>query len=129
MSGDYLSSRNPAVRGDPVAPPYCERRLNRGARADNAASTITGDSLIVLHKKFHIPNDVVMAVPKRYNPVGLPPPGVVLSTPIELIKILVRCGITLSQFSYRAMSVMMGLIALFRYRGAVLTPEHLSRMG
>ncbi|KAH0467510.1 hypothetical protein IEQ34_004748 [Dendrobium chrysotoxum] len=42
-------------------------------------------------------------VPKRSDRASLPPPG--------------------------AMSVTVGLIALFRDRGATLTPEHLSRMG
>ncbi|KAH0458549.1 hypothetical protein IEQ34_013864 [Dendrobium chrysotoxum] len=141
ISDDHLPSRNPAVRGDPVTPPDGERRLNKGARADDAASTITGNSLIILYKKFHIPNDVVTKVPKRPDQAGLPPPrylticetclraGLHFPPPVELIKILVRYGITLSQFLYRAMLVTMGLIALFRDRGVILTPKHLSRMG
>ncbi|KAH0471022.1 hypothetical protein IEQ34_000745 [Dendrobium chrysotoxum] len=137
MSGDQLPLRGPVVRGDPIARPDGERRPNKGARADDTTSTITGDSLIVLHKKFHFPNDVVMAVPKRSDQVGLPPPGYLtvyetrlhFPPPAELIEILVRCGMTLSHFSYKVLSVMMGLIALFRDREAILTPEHLSRMG
>ncbi|KAH0460797.1 hypothetical protein IEQ34_008760 [Dendrobium chrysotoxum] len=39
------------------------------------------------------------------------------------------CGVCLSQFSYRAMSIVMGLIVLFRDRGVVLSSECLSRMG
>ncbi|KAH0463186.1 hypothetical protein IEQ34_007768 [Dendrobium chrysotoxum] len=57
---------------------------------DDEASTITGDSLIVLHKKFHILNDVVTMVLKRSDRAGLPPLG---------------CGVSLSQFLYKAMSV------------------------
>ncbi|KAH0448314.1 hypothetical protein IEQ34_022114 [Dendrobium chrysotoxum] len=69
---------------------------------------ITGDALIVLHKNFHIPNDVVMVVPKKSDRAGLPFPGY-----------LTICETNL------AISVTVGLIALFRDWGAVLTPEHL----
>ncbi|KAH0458713.1 hypothetical protein IEQ34_011527 [Dendrobium chrysotoxum] len=96
---------------------------------------------MLLHKNFHIPNDVVMTVSKRSDRTSLPPPGYLTVSetslraglcfppPAELVEILRRCGVCLSQFSYRAISVIMGLIALFRDRGAVLTPEYLSRMG
>ncbi|KAH0466321.1 hypothetical protein IEQ34_006424 [Dendrobium chrysotoxum] len=47
----------------------------------------------------------------------------------ELIDILTICGVCLSQFSYREMSIVMGLIVLFRDRGVVLSSECLSRMG
>ncbi|KAH0467513.1 hypothetical protein IEQ34_004751 [Dendrobium chrysotoxum] len=47
----------------------------------------------------------------------------------ELIDILTICGVCLSQFSYRVMSIVMGLIALFRDRGVVLSSECLSWMG
>ncbi|KAH0451806.1 hypothetical protein IEQ34_019105 [Dendrobium chrysotoxum] len=47
----------------------------------------------------------------------------------ELIDILTICGVSLSQFSYRAMSIVMSLIVLFRDRGVVLSAECLSRMG
>ncbi|KAH0466063.1 hypothetical protein IEQ34_006166 [Dendrobium chrysotoxum] len=135
MSGNHLPSRNPTIRGDPVAPLEGERRLNKGPRADDAASTITDDSLIVLHKKFHFLNDMVKAIPKRSDRAGLPPPGYLticetslraglhFPPPAELIEISVWFGMGL------AMLVMMGLIALFRDQGAILTPEHLSRMG
>ncbi|KAH0468661.1 hypothetical protein IEQ34_001893 [Dendrobium chrysotoxum] len=39
------------------------------------------------------------------------------------------CGVSLAQLSYRAMSIIMGLIVLFRDRGAVLSPDCLARMG
>ncbi|KAH0468385.1 hypothetical protein IEQ34_003418 [Dendrobium chrysotoxum] len=96
---------------------------------------------MLLHKNFHIPNDVVTTVPKMSDQASLPPPGylTVSETSLraglrfppsaKLVEILGRYGVCLSQFSYRAMSVTMGLIALFRDRGTVLTPEHLSRMG
>ncbi|KAH0463163.1 hypothetical protein IEQ34_007745 [Dendrobium chrysotoxum] len=80
-------------------------------------------------------------VPKRSDRASLPPPGYLTVSEAslraglrfppsaELVEILRRCGVCLSQLSYRAMSVTVGLIALFRDRGAVLTPEHLSRKG
>ncbi|KAH0453349.1 hypothetical protein IEQ34_017673 [Dendrobium chrysotoxum] len=141
ISGDHLPSNDPVVRRKPAAPPNAERRPNKGARVDDAASTITGDALIILHKNFHIPNDVVTMVPQRSDRAGLPPPGYFtvnetslraglrFPPPAELVEISKRCGVSLSQFSYRAMSVTVGLILLFRDRGAVLTPKHLSWMG
>ncbi|KAH0465165.1 hypothetical protein IEQ34_005268 [Dendrobium chrysotoxum] len=92
-----------------------ERWPNKGAKLDDVASIITGDSLIVLHKKFHFPNNMVARVPKRSDRTCLPH-----------LKYL-----TIYETSLRAgaISVIVGLIAPFRDRGAVLTPEHLSWMG
>ncbi|KAH0457360.1 hypothetical protein IEQ34_012675 [Dendrobium chrysotoxum] len=82
-----------------------------------------------------------MKVPVRTDRACFPPPGYVtvyefslrvgLRFPpsSELIDILTLCGVCLSQFSYRAMSIVMGLIVLFRDRGVVLSSECLSRMG
>ncbi|KAH0461434.1 hypothetical protein IEQ34_009009 [Dendrobium chrysotoxum] len=82
-----------------------------------------------------------MKVPARTDCACFPPPGYVtvyefslragLRFPLssELIDILTICGVCLSQFSYRAMSIVMGLIVLFRDRGVVLSSECLSRMG
>ncbi|KAH0470524.1 hypothetical protein IEQ34_000247 [Dendrobium chrysotoxum] len=47
----------------------------------------------------------------------------------ELSDILMIYGVSLAQLSYRAMSIIMGLIVLFRDRGAVLSPDCLARMG
>ncbi|KAH0448890.1 hypothetical protein IEQ34_022690 [Dendrobium chrysotoxum] len=141
MPGDPLPSSDPAVGRKPAALPDRERRSTKGAKVDDVASTITGDLLMLLHKNFHIPNDVVTTVPKRSDRASLPPPwyltvsetilraGLRFPPSAELVEILRRCRVCLSQFSYRAMSVTVGLIALFRDRGAVLTPEHLSRIG
>ncbi|KAH0453594.1 hypothetical protein IEQ34_017918 [Dendrobium chrysotoxum] len=141
MSGDRLPSRDPVIRGDPIAPYDCEWGPNKEARVNETASTITSDFLILFRKNFHFPNDVVTIVPKRSDRAILPPPGYLTVSethlraglrfppPAELIEILRRCGVNLSQFSFRAMSVTVGLIALFRNQGATLTPEHLSRMG
>ncbi|KAH0470950.1 hypothetical protein IEQ34_000673 [Dendrobium chrysotoxum] len=141
MSGDHLPSRDPAIRGDPIAPYDCEWVPNKEARVNETASTVTSDFLILFRKNFHFPNDVVTIVPKRSDRASLPPPGYLTISetnlraglcfppPAELIKILRSCGVNLSQFSFRAMPVTVGLIALFRNRGATLTPEHLSRMG
>ncbi|KAH0434776.1 hypothetical protein IEQ34_026771 [Dendrobium chrysotoxum] len=82
-----------------------------------------------------------MKVPARTDRACFPPPGYMtvyefslragLRFPpsSELIDILTICGVCLSQFSYRAMSIVMGLIVLFRDRGVVLFSECLSRMG
>ncbi|KAH0466444.1 hypothetical protein IEQ34_003682 [Dendrobium chrysotoxum] len=141
MSGDHLPSKDPAIRGDPIAPYDCEWGPNKEARVDETALTVTSDFLILFCKNFHFPYDVVTIVPKRFDRASLPPPGYLTVSetnlraglrfppPAELIEILRRCGVNLSQFSFRAMSVTVGLIELFRDRGATLTPEHLSRMG
>ncbi|KAH0454078.1 hypothetical protein IEQ34_018402 [Dendrobium chrysotoxum] len=132
---------DPAIRGDPIAPYDCEWGPNKEARVDETASTVTSDFLILFHKNFYFPNDVVTIVPKRSDRASLPPPGYLTVSeinlrvglrfppPAELIEILRRCGVNLSQFSFRAMSVTVRLIVLFKDRGAALTPEHLSRMG
>ncbi|KAH0465774.1 hypothetical protein IEQ34_005877 [Dendrobium chrysotoxum] len=82
-----------------------------------------------------------MKVPARTNRARFPPPGYVtvyesnlragLRFPPspELIDILIICGVSLSQFSYKAMSIVMGLIVLFRDHGVILSAECLSRMG
>ncbi|KAH0454083.1 hypothetical protein IEQ34_018407 [Dendrobium chrysotoxum] len=135
MSGDHLPSSEPAVRRNSVALPDGERRSNKGAKVDDVASTISDDLLMILHKNFQIPNDVVTTVSKRSDRAGLPPPGYLTVSETSLRAGLhfppptELCGVCLSQFSYRAISVTVGLIALFSDRGAVLTPEHLSRMG
>ncbi|KAL0905625.1 hypothetical protein M5K25_024060 [Dendrobium thyrsiflorum] len=131
------------TKGDsrPAAQNDGERGSSKGVKSDEVASTVTGDSLIIFYKKFHFPNDLMVKVPKRSDRVCLPPPGYLTISesslraglrfppPLELINISTMCGVSLSQFSHRAMSVMMGLIAFFRDRGAVLTPEYLLRMG
>ncbi|KAH0460466.1 hypothetical protein IEQ34_011129 [Dendrobium chrysotoxum] len=73
-----------------------------------------------------------MKVPARTDRACFPPPGYVtvyefslragLRFPpsSELIDILTICGVCLSEFSYRAMSIVMGLIVLFRDRGVGL---------
>ncbi|KAH0464760.1 hypothetical protein IEQ34_004863 [Dendrobium chrysotoxum] len=49
--------------------------------------------------------------------------------PLELIDISVICGVSFSKLSYRAMSIIIGLIVFFRDREAVLSLECLFRMG
>ncbi|KAL0908524.1 hypothetical protein M5K25_023020 [Dendrobium thyrsiflorum] len=141
MVGEDRSSGGLPARRDPAVQNDGERRLNKGVKADDAVSTITGDHLTVLRKRFHFPNDLVVTVPKRSDRACLPPfgylaiyeanlrAGLRFPPPPELIEILVACGVSLSQFSFRATSVTMGLIAFFKDRGAILTPEILSRMG
>ncbi|KAL0915305.1 hypothetical protein M5K25_015712 [Dendrobium thyrsiflorum] len=117
------------------------KKTYKKPKTDDAISTITEDSFISFRKKFHFPNDVVMRVPARSDRARFPPPGYVtvyefslraglrLPPAPELIDIMTICGVSISQFSYRAMSIIMGLIVLFRDRGVVLSSECLSRIG
>ncbi|KAH0464677.1 hypothetical protein IEQ34_004780 [Dendrobium chrysotoxum] len=138
--GDPASSKNPS--GDrPAQRSEVPKRTQKAPKADDVISTVTEDSFISFRKKFHFPNDLVMKVPAKIDRACFPPPGYVtvyefslragLRFPpsSELIDILTICGVCLSQFSYRAMSIVMGLIVLFRDRGVVLSSECLSQMG
>ncbi|KAH0455739.1 hypothetical protein IEQ34_015771 [Dendrobium chrysotoxum] len=131
--GDLASSKVPS-EDRPAQQSEVPKRAQKAPKADD-------DSFISFRKKFHFPNDLVMKVPARTDRACFPPPGYVtvyefslragLRFPpsSELINILTLCGVCLSQFSYRAMSIVMGLIVLFRDRGMVLSSECLSRMG
>ncbi|KAH0450607.1 hypothetical protein IEQ34_021299 [Dendrobium chrysotoxum] len=141
MLGNHLPSSDPTVRRDLTVLYDGKRKPNKGARVDDVASTITSDSLTILHKKIFIPNDVVTMVPKRSDRAGLSPPRYItvyeislrarlcFPPPAKLIEISKKCEVSLSQILHRAMSVTVGLIVLFRDRGAILTPEYLSLMG
>ncbi|KAH0465539.1 hypothetical protein IEQ34_005642 [Dendrobium chrysotoxum] len=110
MSDDRLPSRDPAIRGDPIAPYDCEWGSNKEARVNETASTVTSDFLILFRKNFHFLNDVVTIVPKRSDRASLPPPGYLTVSetnlraglrfppPAELIEILQWCGVNLSQY-------------------------------
>ncbi|KAH0466253.1 hypothetical protein IEQ34_006356 [Dendrobium chrysotoxum] len=124
------ASENPS--GDrPAQRSEVPKRTQKAPKADDVISTVTEDSFISFRKKFHFPNDLVMKVPARTDRACFPPPGYVtvyefslragLRFPpsSELIDILTICGVCLSQFSYRAMSIVMGLIVLFRDRGVL----------
>ncbi|KAH0462003.1 hypothetical protein IEQ34_009578 [Dendrobium chrysotoxum] len=138
--GDPASSKIPS-EDRPAQRSEVPKRVQKAPKADDVISTVTEDSFISFRKKFHFPNDLVMKVPARTDRACFPPPGYVtvyefslragLRFPpsSELIDILTLCGVCLSQFSYRAMSIVMGLIVLFRDRGVVLSSECLSRMG
>ncbi|KAH0436096.1 hypothetical protein IEQ34_026477 [Dendrobium chrysotoxum] len=138
--GDPASSKIPS-EDRPAQRSEVPKRAQKAPKADDVISTVTEDSFISFRKKFHFPNDLVMKVPARTDRACFPPPGYVtvyefslragLRFPpsSELIDILTLCGVCLSQFSYRAMSIVMGLIVLFRDRGVVLSSECLSRMG
>ncbi|KAH0465769.1 hypothetical protein IEQ34_005872 [Dendrobium chrysotoxum] len=138
--GDLASSKVPS-EDRPAQRSEVPKRAQKAPKADDVISTVTEDSFISFRKKFHFPNDLVMKVPARTDRACFPPPGYVtvyefslragLRFPpsSELIDILTLCGVCLSQFSYRAMSIVMGLIVLFRDRGVVLSSECLSRMG
>ncbi|KAH0452106.1 hypothetical protein IEQ34_019405 [Dendrobium chrysotoxum] len=138
--GDLASSKVPS-KDRPAQRSEVPKRAQKAPKADDVISTVTKDSFISFRKKFHFHNDLVMKVPARIDRACFPPPGYVtvyefslragLRFPpsSELIDILTLCGVCLSQFSYRAMSIVMGLIVLFRDRGVVLSSECLSRMG
>ncbi|KAH0448818.1 hypothetical protein IEQ34_022618 [Dendrobium chrysotoxum] len=138
--GDLASSKVPS-EDRPAQRSEVPKRAQKAPKADDVISTVTEDSFISFRKKFHFPNDLVMKVPARTDRACFPPPGYVtvyefslragLRFPpsSELIDILTLCGVCLSQFSYRVMSIVMGLIMLFRDRGVVLSSECLSRMG
>ncbi|KAH0465031.1 hypothetical protein IEQ34_005134 [Dendrobium chrysotoxum] len=82
-----------------------------------------------------------MKVPARTDRACFPPPGYMMVYEFslraglrfppssELIDLLTIFGVCLSQFPYRATSIVMGLIVLFRDRGVVLSSECLSRIG
>ncbi|KAH0454055.1 hypothetical protein IEQ34_018379 [Dendrobium chrysotoxum] len=138
--GDLASSKVPS-EDRPAQRSEVPKRAQKAPKADDVISTVIEDSFISFRKKFHFPNDLVMKVPARTDRACFPPPGYVtvyefslragLRFPpsSELIDILTLCGVCLSQFSYRAMSIVMGLIVLFRDREVVLSSECLSRMG
>ncbi|KAH0461323.1 hypothetical protein IEQ34_008898 [Dendrobium chrysotoxum] len=133
-------AKNP-TENRPAQRSEISKKIQKAPKADDVISTITEDSFISFRKKFHFPNNLVMKVPARTDRACFPPPGYVtvyefslragLRFPpsSELIDILTICGVCLSQFSYRALSIVMGLIVLFRDRGVVLSSECLSRMG
>ncbi|KAH0455036.1 hypothetical protein IEQ34_016960 [Dendrobium chrysotoxum] len=118
MTGENPSSRDRAVKGGshPATQNDGERRPNKRAKEDDVVSTVISDSLIVLHKKFHFPNNLVAMVPKRSDRASLPPPGY-----LAIYKTSLQAGLVTP--------VTVGLIAFFRDRGAVLMPECLSGMG
>ncbi|KAH0460133.1 hypothetical protein IEQ34_010796 [Dendrobium chrysotoxum] len=138
--GDHASSKIPS-EDRPAQRSEVPKRTQKAPKADDVISTVTEDSFISFRKNFHFPNDLVMKVPARTDRACFPPPGYVMvyefslraglrfPPTFELIDILTICGVCLSQFSYRAMSIVMGLIVLFRDRGVVLSSECLSRMG
>ncbi|KAH0453089.1 hypothetical protein IEQ34_017413 [Dendrobium chrysotoxum] len=127
MTCNHSSLRDPMIKGDPSPPAQNdgERRSYKATEIDDVVSTITDDSLIVFHK-FIFLNDLVVMDPKRSNRACFPPPGYLIiyeislhagllfPPPLELIDISIMCGVSLFQFSYRAISVTVRLIAFFR---------------
>ncbi|KAH0452111.1 hypothetical protein IEQ34_019410 [Dendrobium chrysotoxum] len=109
-------------------------------RSDDVASIITSDSLAAICKKIHVPNDVLIIAPKRTDRAHTPPQGFVAVYEMtlraglrfppapELLDIFKACGVALSQFLCRAITIIVGLIVFFRERGASLTVEYLSKM-
>ncbi|KAH0448404.1 hypothetical protein IEQ34_022204 [Dendrobium chrysotoxum] len=116
-----------------------DKRRSHGA-IDDVTSTITSDGLAVIHKKFYIPNEVLIITPKISNRVYAPLPGFITIYEMtlhvglwfppapELLEIFKACGISLPQFLYIAIIIMVGLTVFFRERGAILTIKYLSKM-
>ncbi|KAH0448074.1 hypothetical protein IEQ34_021874 [Dendrobium chrysotoxum] len=140
--GVPASTQIPPTKGDcPAVQSESLKKTQKMGKADDVVSTIISDSLIAFRKKFHFPNDMVMKVPIKYDCAHSPPPGFVtvyefnlragLRFPpsLELIDVLTIYGVSLAQLSYRAMSMIMGLVVLFRDRRVVLSSECLSWMG
>ncbi|KAH0458736.1 hypothetical protein IEQ34_011550 [Dendrobium chrysotoxum] len=79
-------------------------------RSDDVASILTSDSLAAIHKKFHVPNDVLIIAPKRTDRAHSPPQGFVAVYEMtlraglrfppapELLDIFKACGVALPQF-------------------------------
>ncbi|KAH0464378.1 hypothetical protein IEQ34_007164 [Dendrobium chrysotoxum] len=140
--GDPTSTKNPSTKGDRFVA-RCEgvKKTYKATKMDDVVSTVTGDDLLAFRKKIYFSNDMVVKVPARSDRACSPPPRFVtvyefslrasLRFPPspELSDILTICGVSLAQLSYRAMSIIMRLIVLFRDHGAVLSPDCLSRMG
>ncbi|KAH0455699.1 hypothetical protein IEQ34_015731 [Dendrobium chrysotoxum] len=140
--GDPTSTKNLSTKGDRfVARSEGIKKTYKATKIDDVVSTVTSDALLAFRKKYYFPNDMVVKVPARSDRACSPPLGFVtvyefslragLRFPPspELSDILMICGVSLAQLSYRAMSIIMGLIVLFRDRGAVLSPDCLARMG
>ncbi|KAH0448726.1 hypothetical protein IEQ34_022526 [Dendrobium chrysotoxum] len=75
MTGDHPSLRDPMAMGalHPATQNEGERRPCKAAKADDSVFIVIGDSLIVLHKKFHFLNDIVVTTLKRFDRACLPP--------------------------------------------------------
>ncbi|KAH0456512.1 hypothetical protein IEQ34_014419 [Dendrobium chrysotoxum] len=112
----------------------------RSTLIDDVSSTITSDGLIIFRKKFHLPNDLVMVAPKESDRARYPPSGFItmyemtlraglrFSLASELLEIFKACGVPLAQFLCRTVTIIVGLTAFYRERGAKLTVDHLSKM-
>ncbi|KAH0462194.1 hypothetical protein IEQ34_009769 [Dendrobium chrysotoxum] len=140
--GYHTSERNPPAHEDrPAHQSEGSKKIHKTPKSNDVISTITQDSFISLRKKIYFPNDLVMKVLARTDRARFPPPGYIIvyesnlraglrfPPSLELIDILTICGVSLSQFFYRAMSIVMGLIVLFRDRRVILSVEYVSRMG
>ncbi|KAH0466204.1 hypothetical protein IEQ34_006307 [Dendrobium chrysotoxum] len=111
--GDPTSTKISPAKGDhPAVQSEGLKKTQKVANADDIISTIISDSLSIFRKKFHILNDLVMKVPEKLAHACSPPPGFLM-----LIDILTTYGVSLSQLSYRVISIIMELIIFFRDHG------------
>ncbi|PKU63101.1 hypothetical protein MA16_Dca025837 [Dendrobium catenatum] len=108
---------------------------------DDVPSSITSDdTLVAIHKKYHMSNDLVMVVPKKIDRARDPPKGFItlyemtlrasLRFPLapELLEIFRACGVPLAQFLCKTVTIIVGLTVFYRERGVKLTIDHLSKM-
>lgn len=105
-----------------------------------AISTITEDGLAVLRRKFHFPNDLIILAAKKSDRARSPPPGYFTISEFtlragvrfplapELIEIFKSCGVAISQYSFRALVVIVGLTVFFRERSVSLNIKSLCKM-
>ncbi|PKU68132.1 hypothetical protein MA16_Dca015634 [Dendrobium catenatum] len=113
----------------------------RSTSIDDVPSSITSDdALIAIRKKYHLPNDLVMAVPKKTDRARYPPKGFItlyemtlraglrFSLAPELLEIFRACGVPLAQFLCRTVTIIVGLTVFYRERGVKMTIDHLSKM-
>ncbi|KAH0453617.1 hypothetical protein IEQ34_017941 [Dendrobium chrysotoxum] len=127
MTSDHPSLRVPMTKGEPrpTAQNDGKRRFCNAIKTDDVVSTVTDDSLIVFHKKFHFPNDLVVMAPKRSDRACLAPPGY-----LTIYEICLQAGLRFPPPMILIQSHVghNGIDRFFRDRRIVLKPKCLSRM-
>ncbi|KAH0458426.1 hypothetical protein IEQ34_013741 [Dendrobium chrysotoxum] len=116
----------------------------RSTLIDDVSSSITLDGLIIICKKFHLPDDLVMVVPKKTDQAQDPPNGFFtiyemtlragLRFPLapELLEIFRACGVPLAQFLCRTVKIIVGLTSLqeeLRHISQYVLEEKLFKIG
>ncbi|KAH0463548.1 hypothetical protein IEQ34_008130 [Dendrobium chrysotoxum] len=98
------------------------------------------DGLIVIYKKIHLTNDLVMASPRKSDQVRVPPSGFItvyemmlhtgLRSPQapQLLEIFKACDVPLAQFLCRTVTIIVGLMIFYMEHDVKLTVDYLSKM-